>query len=322
MYVSGGDRKYSRDNGTPSWEAFEAVVGALEHGSAVAFSSGMAACAAVVYARPWQKMVMLDRGYYATRALVLEYAREHGIECALLDTTNAAQTIEASTNDTLLWLENPSNPLLNVADLKTLIPAARERGAFVAVDNTFATPIAQQPLALGAHFSVHSATKYIAGHSDATIGIAIANDDTLTQALRHQRETRGAIPGAMETYLALRGVRTLPLRFERAQANAQTLAARLRDHSGVENVRYPGFGAMIAFEVRGGAANADAFCERVQLAVHATSLGGIETTLERRSSYAVESYLPPGFIRMSTGCEDVDDIWNDLNQALSVATPA
>jgi cystathionine gamma-synthase len=224
--------------------------------------------------------------------------------------------LDAVTSGGLLWLESPTNPLLQVADLATLIQGGHARGAAVAVDNTFATPLLQSPLALGADFSIHSASKYISGHSDVTLGAVIVAGDERLEKLRHYRESNGAVPGALETYLALRGIRTLPLRLTKAQANAQVLARELATHPGVERVRYPGFGGMISFDVRGGAAQADGVCERVKLISHATSLGGVETSLERRQKYSGESYLPPGLIRMSVGCENAEDLWSDLREAL------
>lgn len=318
-FFAGSDRSYARDNGSPSWEAFEEVAGALEGGSAVSFASGIAACAAVLSVQPWKRIV-IGRGYMGVAELVQTHARERGIPCALADTNDAAQTIAACDDATLLWLERPTNPLLELPDLERIIPQARERGAIVAVDNTFATPLLQQPLHAGAHFSVHSGTKYLSGHSDATIGIAVTNSAQFFNALLHHRDLHGAIPGAMETYLTLRGMRTLGLRLERAQQNARILAERLTNDARVASVRYPGFGAMIAFEIPEGAVAADAFCNALTLAVHSTSLGGVETTLERRSRYPAEAYLPAGFIRMSTGCEDAEDLWTDLQSALNAVT--
>ena len=318
-FFAGSQRSYARDNGSPSWEALEEVTGALEGGSAVAFASGIAACAAVLSVHPWRRIVA-GRGYMGVAELLQTYARERGIECTFVDTTDTAQTIDACGEGTLLWLERPTNPLLELPDLDRIIPQARERRATVAVDNTFATPLLQQPLRLGADFSVHSGTKYLSGHSDVTIGIAVTNSAEFFDALQHHRDLYGAIPGAMETYLTLRGMRTLGLRLDRAQQNARMLSERLENDARVHNVRYPGFGAMIAFEIPGGADAADAFCNALTLAVHSTSLGGVETTLERRSRYPAESYLPAGFIRMSTGCEDVEDLWTDLQSALNAAT--
>jgi cystathionine gamma-synthase len=184
------------------------------------------------------------------------------------------------------------------------------------VDNTFATPVCAQPLRDGATIVVHSGTKFIGGHSDLLMGLTITADRAVYDRLHHTRLVNGSTPGALEAFLALRGLRTLPLRMERAQENAVELASRLRAHPAVHAVRYPGFGAMVSFELVGGADAADAACRAVQLVVPATSLGGVETTMERRQKYAGDAHVPPGLIRMSVGIEHVDDVWADLAQAL------
>jgi cystathionine gamma-synthase len=206
----------------------------------------------------------------------------------------------------------------------------------VAVDNTFATPLLQRPLELGADVVVHSVTKLLAGHSDLLMGAAVTRRNEWHQALIARRSIYGGIPGAVETFLALRGLRTLGVRLERAQANAAELARRLVARPGVRAVRYPGlpdspghqraleqmggFGTMVAFEVEGGAEAADAVCGAVQLLTPGTSLGGVETLIERRGRWDGESHLPPALLRMSVGIEHVDDLWADLDQALAVAT--
>jgi len=221
-----------------------------------------------------------------------------------------------------------------VADLPALCTAGRRAGAIVGVDNTFATPLLQQPLALGADLVVHSATKFIGGHSDLLSGITIARDQALAGRLRHRRGLSGATPGALEAFLALRGLRTLAVRLDRSQANAAELARRLDQHPAVSRVRYPGlptdpghqtaaaqmtgFGAVLAFEVA-DAPTADQLCDAVHVIVHATSLGSVETTIERRSKLPGQEHLPPGLLRLSVGCEHIDDLWNDLNTALRQA---
>ena len=316
-FHAGGARLYPRDDGTPSWEALENVMSALEGGYAVAFSSGMAAAAAVFAAKAWSVLLVPGQGYAGVRSLARDVARQQNIECRFIDVTDTAATLAACVHDALVWIESPTNPLLDLADIPALTAGAHARGAACAVDNTFATPMLQNPIASGADFAVHSGTKYLSGHSDASIGIAVATDEELAALLRAQREIRGAVPGTMETYLTLRGLRTLPLRLEKAQANARELASHLRAHPAIERVRYPDFGAMLGFDVRGGAKAADALCEHVALIVHATSLGGVESSIERRGKYSSERYLPAGFVRMSVGCEDSGDLWNDLQAALS-----
>jgi cystathionine gamma-synthase len=235
----------------------------------------------------------------------------------------------------LLWVESPSNPLLEVADLPVLIEAAHRQGALVCVDSTFNTPMVLRPLELGADIVMHSATKYLGGHSDLLMGVLVTRDADLHARLHARQAITGGLPGSLEAYLALRGLRTLPLRMERAQANAAELACRLSRHSAVARVRYPGlptdpghdraarlhdgFGAMISFEVAGGADRAEAVCHAVQLISHATSLGGVESLIERRARYAEDAAAgaPPELLRLSVGVEHVEDLWADLDQALS-----
>ena len=185
------------------------------------------------------------------------------------------------------------------------------------VDSTFATPLRQRPLEHGADIVLHSATKFIGGHSDLLLGVCITADDEVHDRLVQARTFQGATPGALEAFLALRGLRTLPIRLAAAERTAAVLVERLGAHPAVASVRYPGTGAMVAFVCRGGAAAADAVCDRVRLLVPATSLGGVETTIERRQKYAGDSHVAPGLLRMSVGIEDVDDLWHDLAHALT-----
>jgi cystathionine gamma-synthase len=232
----------------------------------------------------------------------------------------------------LLWLESPTNPLLAVADLEALIAGAHRLGMDVAVDNTFATPLRQRPLDFGADVVVHSATKLLSGHSDVVLGAAVSARADVIAALENRRSLHGAIAGPWDAWLVLRGMRTLAVRIDRAEANAAELAIRLGGHRAVTAVRYPGlpdhpghqlaarqmrgFGTMVAFDVVGGAAGADAVTGAVRLATAGTSLGGVETLIERRGRWAGEQALPPGLLRLSVGIEDVDDLWRDLDAAL------
>jgi cystathionine gamma-synthase len=218
----------------------------------------------------------------------------------------------------MLWLESPSNPLLEVADLASICAAPRRPGTRVVVDNTFATPLLQRPLQLGADIVVHSATKLIGGHSDLLLGAAVAADPEGVATLREARGRNGATPGMLECFLALRGARTLALRLRQAQGSAQQLAARLEAHAAVTRVRYPGFGTIVSFELSDAAA-ADRACRATRVVRHATSLGGVETSMERRSAHPGQEHIPPGLIRLSVGCEDLDDLWTDLDSALSAA---
>jgi cystathionine gamma-synthase len=221
----------------------------------------------------------------------------------------------------LLWVESPSNPLLEVADLAGICGAPRGPGTRVVVDNTFATPLLQRPLELGADVVVHSATKLIGGHSDLLLGAAVTADARELERLRGARSLHGATPGMLECFLALRGARTLALRLRHAQDSAQRLADELADHPAVVRVRYPGFGTVVSFELADGAA-ADRACRATRIIRHATSLGGVETCMERRSVQPGQEHIPPGLIRMSVGCEAFEDVWSDLDTALQEAPHA
>ena len=331
-----GGRAYARTDATPTWEALERAVGQVEGGYAVAFSFGMAAVAAVLDLVPTGGRIVAPTDCYFGVGELLADGEQHGRWAVdRVDLTDTASVQAAVAGADLLWLETPSNPLLDVADLPALCAAGRHAGALVGADNTFATPLLQQPLALGADVVVHSATKFIGGHSDLLSGIAIARQQALAGRLRHRRGLSGATPGALEAFLALRGLQTLALRLDRGQSNASKLARRLDAHPAVSRVRYPGlpnhpghgiaaaqmtgFGAVLAFEVA-DAPTADRICSTLQVIVHATSLGGVETTIERRSKLPGQGHLPPGLLRLSVGCEHIEDLWNDLSTALEQAT--
>jgi cystathionine gamma-synthase len=219
----------------------------------------------------------------------------------------------------LVWLESPTNPCLDVADLPALIAAAKKLGIGVAVDNTFATPLVQRPLTMGADIVMHSVTKFLAGHSDVVLGSLSTNDQALFKRLDEARRFNGSIPGPFEAWLAVRGIRSFPVRFRAAESNAKDLAQRLAADSKVTKVRYPGFGAVISFEIDGTAEQAEKVCESSKLITHATSLGGIESLWERRRRWALESpSVPEQLIRLSVGCEHVEDLWADIQQAFTV----
>ncbi len=335
-FISGGPRAYSRDDGTPTWEALEEVVGGLESGKAVAFASGMAAVAAVFDQLATGAVVALPEDcYQGVVGLATAGAEKGRWSVQRIPVDDTAGWIRACGVVDLVWLESPSNPLLTVADLEAVCAAPRKQGTIVAVDNTFATPLNQQPLAFGATLSVQSATKLIGGHSDLLLGVATTRDDAVWEALRKSRELSGATPGALEAFLAVRGARTLAVRLERAQQNAMFLAERLERHPLVTRVRYTGlsshpthalasrvlkgFGTIISFDVRGGAEVADAVCRHVRLIRHTTSLGGVESTMERRAANPGQQHLPPSLLRMSVGIEDAHDIWADLDSALNLS---
>jgi len=337
-FLLGGERIYSRDGGTDGWETLETLIGGLEGGTAIAFSSGMAAVAAVFdRLRQGARVVLPDDCYHGVSELAREGQAQGRwtVERLALDATD--DWLAALGRVDLAWIESPSNPLLAVADLEAIGAAPRRPGCVLAVDNTFATPLNQRPLELGADISVHSATKFIGGHSDLLCGLAVAKDETLAAELRSSRSIRGATPGTLEAWLATRGARTLALRLATAQESAERLAAWLEGHPAVERVRYPGlashpnhavakaqlggFGTIVTFDVRGGAAAADAVCAHVRLVRNATSLGAVESTIERRAVYAGQEHLPPGLLRLSVGIEDFDDLRRDLDRAFRAAGP-
>lgn len=308
---------YSRDQGTETWTALETVIGELEGGRAVAFSSGMAAAAAAIYALSPKLVVVPSVSYMGVRALLSEYEMQGHLQLRPVDVTDTRAVADAAQGADVLWVETPTNPTLDVADLEAIGHIAASTGARLVVDSTFATPLLQRPLEHGAAIVIHSGTKFIGGHSDLLIGLCVTGDDDLLGRLRKARTFQGATPGALEAFLALRGLRTMPLRLEASQHNAALLVAHLRAHPAIEDVRYPGLGAMVSFVVRGGAAAADAVCDRVQIIVPATSLGGVETTIERRQKYPGDAHVHPGLLRMSVGIEDVADLWADLAAALA-----
>jgi cystathionine gamma-synthase len=333
-YHAGGESEYARTDGTPTWRALEEAIGELEGGHAVAFASGMAAVAAVLETLPiGARIVHPTVSYLGTRRLMGGHASAGRVELTPVDITDVDAVIDAVDGASMLWIETPTNPLVGIADLERLATAARERGITSVVDNTFATPLLQRPLELGCDVVVHSATKLIGGHSDLLLGVAVAREEEWAQRLRGVRHDAGATPGGLEAWLALRGLRTLPVRLERMQATALELARRMGEHPGVKQIHYPGlpehpghelarrqmngFGTMLAFQVEGGTARADALCAAVRLITNATSLGGVETLIENRAAAPGEEHLPPGLIRLSVGCEHPEDLWEDLDAALA-----
>ena len=317
-FAAGGDRGYGRYS-NPTWEAFEQAMGSLDEGHAVCFSSGMAAVAAAVDvlladAPRMAPLVVPVDGYHTSVDLLSRTGRPLR-SVALSDTDAVCQALDGAA---LLWLETPSNPLLDVPDLPSVLGSARRLGVRSVVDATAATPVLVQPLRHGADVVVHAATKYVAGHSDVLAGVVTTADEAVAGAVRAHRSRLGSVPGPFEVWLALRGLRTLPVRMDRAQATARELARRLADHPGVDRVRYPGWGALVSIEVSGGADAADRVVSSTGLWVPATSFGGVESTLERRRRWPSErAVVPESLVRLSVGLEDVDDLWADLSSALT-----
>jgi cystathionine gamma-synthase len=320
-YVAGGDVEYGR-YGNPTWTAFEDALGALEGGRCLAFGSGLAAVSTILDLAGQGTKVVAPRHAYNGSIMQLADLESRGrLTAVLVDIEDTAAVVAACEGAALVWVESPTNPALEVADLPPIIEAAHAAGAYVVVDNTFATPLVQQPLSLGADLVVHSATKFIAGHSDVLLGAIATADDELYDVLKKRRDLIGAVPGTFETWLALRGLRTLHVRLDRAQHNAQELVRRLQNHAAISEVRYPGFGAIVSIVLAHGAMAADLLTRKTTLWVHATSLGGVESTFERRRRWRTEAAtIPEGLVRMSVGIEDVDDLWDDLALALDDLT--
>jgi cystathionine gamma-synthase len=317
-FGAGGDRAYARQDGTPTWEALEEAIGSLEGGHATAFASGVATLAAVVDILPVGARFVVPTFSYAGSRWLLDHAHKIGrLVVSRLAPEDTDAWVAATASADVLWLESPTNPTMELMDIKAIAAAAAGHAhrPRVIVDNTFASPLGQQPLSMGADVVVHSATKLIGGHSDLLLGLTIASDKELADELRDSRSRNGATPGALESWLALRGLRTLSVRLAEQTRTAAILASRLEDHPLVTRVRYPGEGMMIAFEVA-DAEKADKVCGALRLIRSATSLGGVESLVERRAALAGDSHVPAGLIRFSVGLEDPEDLWRDLYQAL------
>jgi cystathionine gamma-synthase len=316
-YVAGGDVEYGR-YGNPTWTALEDALGQLEGGRCLVFASGLAAVATVLDLVGAEGKVVVPKHAYTGTIMQLADLEARGrLKAELVDITDTDAVVAACADAALVWLESPTNPALEVADIPTITAAAHEAGAYVVVDNTFATPLLQRPLEDDVDLVVHSATKYLAGHSDVQMGAIVSRDDELLAVLKGRRDLVGAIPGPFEAWLTLRGLRTLHLRVERAQANAQELVRRLGEHPALSEVRYPGFGGIVSIVLAQGEMAADLLSRKTRLWVHATSLGGVESTLERRRRWKAEAAtIPDGLVRLSVGVEDVEDLWDDLRAAL------
>ena len=317
-YHAGGPVGYGR-YGNESWSALETAIGELEGGATLSFSSGMAAVSAVFSILPiGAPVVASNQGYSGVMGLLNQLHSTGRLEVRFVEITNTQEVIAAMKGAALVWLESPTNPCLDVADLPALISAAKKLGIGVAVDNTFATPLVQKPLTMGADIVMHSVTKFLAGHSDVLLGSLSTNDEALFKRLEESRRFNGSIPGPFEAWLALRGLRTFPLRFNKSQESAKELVKRLTSHPKISRVRYPGFGAIVSFEVDGTPKQTQKVCDSSTMIAHATSLGGVESLWERRRRWPIESpSVPEQLIRLSVGCEHVDDIWDDITGALN-----
>ncbi|WP_167141865.1 trans-sulfuration enzyme family protein [Canibacter zhoujuaniae] len=337
-----------------SWDGLEQVISDLEGGQlpGLLFASGMAAVASVLNLVPVGGTILMPAHTYMASVTIANQLEQRGVvkvvrldientESVLEDLTNAAAAAGVDANSVnyaapkvLLWLESPTNPMLEVADLPAILSAAKSLGIVSAVDNTFATPLGQQPLALGADIVAHSATKSIAGHSDVLLGITVTSNKELYDAMQAYRTSNGAIAGPFEAWLGLRGVRTLALRVGKANANALELARRLKDHPAVQAVRYPGlpedpgyeraaaqmqsFGCVLSITLDATPEQTDDVLRALQVWTPATSLGGVESLVERRRRHAAEpDSIPESLLRLSVGIEDVEDLYADLVTAIN-----
>jgi cystathionine gamma-synthase len=328
---------YQRDD-HPTQHRLETALAALEGGArALTFASGMAAVAAVLDTlQPGQTVVVPEDCYVGTRGYVAEVLPERGVEVITADTTNLDAVRSACNGDVaLLWAESPSNPRLRISDIAELAEIAHAAGARLACDNTFATPVLQRPLELGADIVMHSTTKYFGGHSDVLGGaLVFANNDDFAERIAARRLLTGAILSPFSAWLTLRGCRSLPARMAMHCANAHKVAEFLALHPAIERVNWPGlpehpdhaiakrqmhdFGAMLSVEVRGGYEAALALARGTKIFTNATSLGGCESLIEHRaSSEGAHTHSPPGLVRLSVGLEDADDLVADLRQALA-----
>ena len=335
-FHEGGPIGYGR-YGNETWSALEDAISILEGGKTLLYSSGMAAISAVFSLLPEGSVVVAaNNGYQGTTTLLKKLHESEKLKVRFVNLANTDETVAAIPGAQMLYLESPLNPLLEIIDLPKLIAAGKAAGCGVAVDNTLATPLLQNPLALGADIVIHSVTKYLSGHSDLILGSLSTNDLALYNRLEQSRRYGGAIAGPFEAWIALRGVRTFALRMQRSQENALELATRLSKDGRVAKVRYPGlptdayhqmaksfmkgFGAMISFDVNGTVDQVDLMCNSSRLITNATSLGGVESIWERRRRWATESAsVPENLIRFSVGIENVDDLWADIEHAFTAA---
>ncbi|MFJ3907327.1 cystathionine gamma-lyase [Streptomyces sp. 2132.2] len=336
-----GGYEYSR-SGNPTRTALEENLAALEGGArGLAFASGLAAedCLLRTLLSPGDHVVIPNDAYGGTFRLFAKVVSRWGVEWSVADTSDAASVRAALTPKTkVIWVETPSNPLLGITDIAVVADIARSAGAKLVVDNTFASPYLQQPLALGADVVVHSLTKYMGGHSDVVGGALVAADAALGEELAYHQNAMGAVAGPFDSWVVLRGIKTLAVRMDRHAENAEKIVEVLKRHPKVTKVLYPGlpehpgheiaakqmrnFGGMISFQVAGGEEEAVAVCGRTKVFTLAESLGGVESLIEHPGRMTHASVagsaleVPADLIRVSVGIENADDLIADLTQAL------
>jgi cystathionine gamma-synthase len=330
--------EYSR-SANPTRTALQECLAALEGGRhAVAFGSGMGASDVLlrVLVKPGDHVVIPHDAYGGTFRLIDKVLAPWGVEYTPVDLGDVA-ALRAALRPTTraVWCETPTNPLLGIADIAAVADVARTAGARLVVDNTFASPYLQQPLALGADVVLHSTTKYVGGHSDVVGGVLVTSDDELAEALRFTQNAVGSVPGPFDAWLTLRGAKTLAVRMERHSDNAERIAELLAAHPAVTRVFYPGlaehpghevagkqmrrFGGMVSFSVVGGREAALRVCAATEIFTLAESLGGVESLMTHASVAGSALEVPDDLVRLSVGIEDVEDLAEDLRQALRAA---
>ena len=332
----GGPIGYGR-YGNESWTALEDAISKLEGGQTLIYGSGMAAISCVFSLLPHGAVLTASHhGYQGTTTMLKQMHESGRLTVRFVDLADTEATLAQIPGTQMLYLESPINPGIEVVDLPKLIAAGKAAGCGVAVDNTLASPMIQNPLAMGADVVIHSVTKYLSGHSDLLLGSTSTNDPALNVRLEQARRYGGAIAGPFEAWLALRGLRTFSLRMKKSQENAMDLANRLVKDPAISRVRYPGlatdpyheraksfmkgFGAVVSFEVKATVEQIDLMCNSSKLITNATSLGGVESLWERRRRWKTESEtIPENLIRFSVGIENPDDLWADIKSAMAAA---
>jgi cystathionine gamma-synthase/cystathionine gamma-lyase len=340
---------YSR-SGNPTREALEECLAALEGGKlGFAFASGCAAATTLLHTlKPGDHVVCGDDVYGGTYRLFARVLEPFGVQTSFVDLRSEAALVAAIRPETrMIWLETPTNPMLRLADIRQIAGVARQHQLRLVVDNTFASPILQSPLKLGADVVLHSTTKYVNGHSDVVGGALITSDAELAERLRFLQNAMGAVPSPMDCYLVLRGIKTLPLRMQRHVETASELARRLEQHAFVKRVHYPGLpshpqhalaqrqmrggGGIVTLEIDGGVPAASAFLRALRYFALAESLGGVESLAEHPAIMTHASIpeavrrasgISDGLVRLSVGIEHVEDLWSDLERALARAKEA
>jgi cystathionine gamma-synthase len=335
-YIHPAPVGYGRD-GNEGWAALENAIGELDGGIAISFASGLAAASAIAELIPAGGALVLPKAaYYGVKNIFDILSKRGQVELRLVDGSNTDEVLKNIPGASMVWMESIANPTLVVSDIPTIAAAAKKYGAISVVDATFATPVRQRPLDLGADIVLHSVTKALSGHSDLLLGAVVCKREEHANVIDAYRHDRGATPGSLEVYLALRGLRTLAIRIDKSEANAAELAQRLNSHPKVKRVYYPGLkddpnyeiakrvlpkgcGSMVSFEIDATPTKVDEMLGNLKLIAHTTSLGGVSSSIERRTRWPAEEAagVPMTLCRFSVGIENIEDIWNDLAKVLS-----